>query len=45
MNSLIRSLSIALLCCAGVAASAQQKINVRGTVTAFDGKTIAVATR
>ena len=45
MNTLIRSLSFALLCCTGGAASAQQAINVRGTVTAFDGKTIAVATR
>ncbi len=35
---------IALLLSAG-AASAQQATNIRGTVTAFDGKTIAVATR
>ena len=35
---------IALLVGAGTAA-AQQATNVRGTVTAFDGKTIAVATR
>jgi hypothetical protein len=45
MNSLIRPLSIALLCCAGAAASAQQATNVRGTVAAVDGKTLAVATR
>jgi hypothetical protein len=45
MNSLIRPLSIALLCCAGAAASAQHAINVRGTVAAVDGKTLAVATR
>ena len=35
---------IALLVAAGTAA-AQQATNIRGTVTAFDGKTIAVATR
>ena len=34
----------ALLLCAS-AASAQQNTNLRGTVTAFDGKAISVATR
>jgi hypothetical protein len=45
MNRLIRSLSMALLCCGTSAAWAQQAINIRGTVTAFDGTTIAVTTR
>jgi hypothetical protein len=34
-----------LLSCGVVAAWAQQATNIRGTVAAFDGKTIAVATR
>ena len=45
MNTLIRLLSTALLCGGFTAASAQQATNIRGTVTAFDGQTIAVATR
>jgi uncharacterized lipoprotein YbaY len=45
MNQTLRSIAIALLSCAAAAAFAQQALNVRGTVTAFDGKTIAVATR
>ena len=35
----------ALLACSGSAAWAQSNSNVRGTITAFDGKAIAVATR
>lgn len=45
MNRLIRVGSIALLSCGVAAAWGQQATNIRGTVTAFDGKTIAVATR
>ena len=45
MKSLIRSISLALLCSGAAVAWAQQAVNVRGTVTAFDGSTIAVATR
>ena len=45
MKFLIRCLSIALLCGGAPAAWSQQASNIRGTVTAFDGKTIAVATR
>jgi uncharacterized lipoprotein YbaY len=45
MNRLLHSISSVLLACAAAAAGAQQAVNVRGTVTAFDGKTIAVATR
>lgn len=45
MNKLLRSLSMLLLGCGVAAAWAQQATNIRGTVTAFDGKTIAVATR
>jgi Domain of unknown function (DUF5666) len=45
MNRLIRLLSTVLLCSSAAAAWAQQATNVRGTVTAFDGKTITVATR
>jgi Domain of unknown function (DUF5666) len=35
----------AMLCCFVSAASAQSSANIRGTVSAFDGRTIAVATR
>lgn len=45
MNSLTRCLGAALLALAGAAAAAQTNTNIRGTVSAFDGKTIAVATR
>ena len=45
MNRLLHSIAIALLGFAATATQAQQAVNVRGTVTAFDGKTIAVATR
>lgn len=44
MKLLIHCLSIALLCGGAPAAWSQQASNIRGTVTAFDGKTIAVAT-
>ena len=37
--------SAAMLCSLASAASAQTSINIRGTVSAFDGRTIAVATR
>lgn len=45
MKLLIHCLSIALLCGGAPAAWSQQASNIRGTVTTFDGKTIAVATR
>jgi uncharacterized lipoprotein YbaY len=45
MKSLLHSIALVLLGFAAAAAQAQQAVNVRGTVTAFDGKTIAVATR
>ena len=45
MHRLIRNFTIALLCGGAVAASAQQSVNIRGTVTAFDGSTVAVTTR
>ena len=45
MKTSIRCLSIALLCGATTLAGAQQATNIRGAVTAFDGQTIAVATR
>ncbi len=45
MNRLIPALTLAALCGAGASAWAQQATNIRGTVTAFDGQTIAVATR
>jgi hypothetical protein len=35
----------AVIACAGGTAWAQQSVNVRGTVAAFDGKTVSVATR
>ena len=37
--------SAAMLCCLVSAASAQTSTNIRGTVSAFDGRTIVVATR
>ena len=45
MKSLFRSISLTLLCSAAAVAWAQQAVNIRGTVTAFDGSTIAVTTR
>ena len=44
MKSLLHSITLTLLGLVAAAAQAQQAVNVRGTVTAFDGKTIAVAT-
>jgi hypothetical protein len=44
MKSLLHSIALVLLGFTA-AAQAQQAVNVRGTITAFDGKTIAVATR
>ena len=38
-------LALAALCCVSASAWAQQATNIRGTVTAFDGQTIAVTTR
>lgn len=45
MNRLIAALTLAALCGAGASVWAQQATNIRGTITAFDGQTIAVATR
>ena len=45
VQRMIRPLSMALLCCGAATAWAQQASNIRGSVTAFDGRTIAVATR
>ena len=45
MQRMIHPLSMALLCCGAAAAWAQQASNIRGSVTAFDGRTIVVATR
>jgi hypothetical protein len=45
MNSFLRIFVAGLLALTGAVAPAQTNTNIRGTVTAFDGKTIAVATR
>lgn len=45
MNTSLRMVVLAVTMLAGTAAPAQTNANVRGTVTAFDGKTIAVAAR
>lgn len=45
INRLTHALTLAVLCCAAQAAWAQQATNIRGTITAFDGQTIAVTTR
>jgi hypothetical protein len=45
MNPTYRSLTLLLLAAAAALAQAQTNTNIRGTVAAFDGKTISVATR